>query len=195
MPEVLRGAVVDGATLVAPAPVWDPVTAAALAAERDEAERQGYARGVADGRAEAGAEISRLGQALDAAIADLHAEVSAQRAAAIATDLELVTAVVDAVLGTAPPTPAFELLARVREAATLLDDAALEVRVNPADHALLADAPLDPRLALVADPSVAAGEASVSGTWGQADLRRAALRDAALAQLAAGAGTPDEVTP
>lgn len=191
MAEVLRGAVVGGSTLVAPAPVWDPVTASAMTAEREAAEREGYARGVADGRAEVAAEIARVGGALTAALDHLHAELAAQRDTATAVDLELVIGVVDAVLGAAPPAAAMTVLDRVREAAALLDDPNLEVRLNPADLAVIAGAALDPRLELVGDDTVGPGEAEVTGTWGRADLRRAALRDAALAQLAGPLAGPE----
>jgi flagellar assembly protein FliH len=182
--EILRGAVVGGSTLVAPAPVWDAVTASAITAEREAAKREGYARGVADGRAEVAAELARVGGALTAALDHLHAELAAQRDAATAVDLELVLGVVEAVLGVAPPAAATTVLDRVREAAAMLDDPSLEVRINPGDLAVIAGAALDPRLELVGDDTVAPGEAEVNGTWGRADLRRAALRDAALAQLA-----------
>jgi flagellar assembly protein FliH len=186
--DVLRGTVVGGSTLVAPAPVWDAVTAQAIAAERDAAEARGHARGLAEGRAEAAGEIARLGQALELAFASLRAEVAAQREAAVTADLDVACAVIDEVLGTAPPTDALLLLDRVREVAAMLDDPTLEVRLHPDDQAVLAGAALDPRLSLVADPTVARGEASVDGTWGRADLRRRALRDAAFAQLTAGHG-------
>lgn len=185
MPEVLRGTVVGGSTLVAPAPIWDAVTAAAIAAERDDAEGRGYARGVADGRAEAAGEVARLAASLTGLLDRLHAEVAQQREAAIAVDLDVVRATVDAVLAEAPPAAATAVLDRVLAAAALLDDPTLEVRLNPTDVAVVDGAGLDPRLDLVADPAVAPGEATLTGTWGQADLRRAALRDAALAQLAA----------
>ncbi|WP_052668820.1 hypothetical protein [Nitriliruptor alkaliphilus] len=185
MPEVLRGTVVGGSTLVAPAPVWDAVTAAAVAAERDDAERRGYQRGVADGRAEASADVARVAAALAGLLDRVYAEVAAQRDAAVAIDLDLVRATVDAVLGSAPPAAATAVLDRVRDAAAMLDDPTLEVRLHPSDHAAVAGAALDPRLDLVADATVEPGDATVTGTWGQADLRRAALRDAALAQLTA----------
>lgn len=190
MAEVLRGAVVGGSTLVAPAPVWDPVTASAMTAEREAAERQGYARGVADGRAEVAAELARVGGALTAALDHLHAEVAAQREVATAVDLDLVLGVVDAVLGAAPPTAALTLLERVREAAAVLDDPTLQVRLHPSDLAVVSGAAVDPRLELVGDDTVTPGEAEVTGTWGRADLRRAALRDAALAQLVASSEAP-----
>ncbi len=185
MPEVMRSAVVGGSTLVAPAPVWDPITAAAMASERDAAHAEGFASGLAQGRAEAAAAIDRVSAALSAALDGLHAEVAAQRELATVTDLTLVRAVVDAVLGDAPPASALAVLDHVREAAAMLDDAALEVRLSPADHDVVAGAELDPRLTLVADPTVAAGEATVAGTWGRADLRRDALREAAIAHLTA----------
>jgi flagellar biosynthesis/type III secretory pathway protein FliH len=192
LPEVLRGAEVGGATLVAPAPVFDPATAAAVAAERQAADAAGYARGLAEGRAAAAEGIARLAASMDAALASLQGELAAERETALATDLTLVQAVVEAVLGSAPPTAALTLLDRVREAAAMLDDPRLEVRVHPGDHTVLADASLDPRIDLVADPAVAAGDATVAGTWGQADLRRTALRESALAQLTA---THHEVAP
>jgi flagellar assembly protein FliH len=189
--EVLRGAVVGGSTLVAPAPVWDEVTARVIADERAAAEVTGHARGVREGRAEAAAELAHVREVVSTAVAALHAEVRAQREVAVATDLDLVLAVVDAVLGQAPPASAVVLLERIGEVAALLDDPALEVRCNPGDLDVLGGASLDPRLTLVADGSVPPGEASVAGTWGRADLRRAALRDAALALLTAGStGVP-----
>jgi flagellar biosynthesis/type III secretory pathway protein FliH len=188
LPEVLRGAVVGGSTLVAPAPVWDAATTAAIDAERVQAEERGYTRGLAEGRAAAAAEIGRAAAAVSSAIASLRAEVVEQREAAIAVDLELVRATVDAVLGVAPPASAEIVLDRIRDAATMLDDPTLEVRLHPADLAGLEGGAFDPRLTLVADPAIGPGEAAISGTWGRADLRRAALRDAALAHLTAGDG-------
>lgn len=185
MPEVLRAAVVGGSTLVAPAPVWDPVTAAAIDAEREAAERRGYERGVADGRTEAAAALARTAAALTAALDGLHAELVDQRRTAIAADLELVRTTVEAVLDEAPPTSALALLGRITEAAAMLDDPVLEVRLHPEDLAVLDGADLDPRLQLVPDAAVALGEATVAGTWGRADLRRARLREVALAQLTA----------
>ncbi|MEX2503416.1 MAG: hypothetical protein WD378_01120, partial [Egicoccus sp.] len=70
---------------------------------------------------------------------------------------------------------------RVREAATVLDDDPLEVRLHPEDHAALHDAPRDPRLVLVADRTVAAGDAALRGAWGGAELTRGAMLEAAVA--------------
>lgn len=186
MPEILRTVVVEGTTLVAPAPVFDPATAAAVAAERDAAAADGYARGLADGRAAATDALGGLLATVTTALDRLHAEVATQRAAALAVDLDLVARVVDAVLATAPP-PALDVLReRLAAAVAVLDDDRITVRVHPGDLAALDATLADRRIELVADPALAAGEAAAAGTWGRADLTRDGLRAAALEVLTVG---------
>lgn len=187
MAELLRLTVDDTArTLAAPTPILDAVTAdvvdRAAAAARAEGHAQGYAEGEAAGRVTAAETAARLAAQLDA----LLTELLAQRAATRDADLHLATQLATAVIGATPPASALEVLDRVRQAATVLDDDPLEVRLHPDDVAALDGAAHDSRLRLVADPSVAAGDAVLTGAWGGAELTRAAMLDAAVALRDAG---------
>lgn len=184
MPEVLHTEVVGARPLRAPAPSFDAVTRAALEAATAEAEARGRAAGEAAGRAAARAELADAADAVVGAVTALHAEVVAQREAALARDLDRVTAVVTAVLGQAPPATAALLAARLRDAVALLDDAALPVRLHPDDAAALADVLDDPRVTLRPDPTIARGDALIEGGWGRAELTRAAITRAVLDTLA-----------
>ncbi|MFA9446415.1 hypothetical protein [Egicoccus sp. AB-alg6-2] len=183
MAELLRVAVADDVrTLAAPSPVLDPATAVVVEQAAAAARAQGRAEGEAAGRRTATDAAMQLGGRLDA----LLQELLTQRAAARAADLELAARLAAAVLDATPPTSALHLLDRVRDAAAVLDDDPLEVRLHPDDEAAIASAPRDPRLHLVADPSVAPGDAVLTGAWGGAELTRAAMLDAAVALHAEG---------
>lgn len=184
MPEVLRTEIVGAQTLARPGAVLDPATAEVLAAEVAAAEARGHAAGEAAGRAAARAELDRAVAAVTDACRQVHDELREQRRTACATDLDLAAAVADAVLGRCPPDDALTVLDQVRDAVTMLDDDPLELRLHPDDLAALDGATLDPRLRLHADRTLAPGDATVRGDWGDADLRRTALTRAALAALA-----------
>ncbi|MFA9430931.1 hypothetical protein [Egicoccus sp. AB-alg2] len=178
MAELLRLTVSDDVrTLAPPAPVLDPATAAVLDRAVADARAQAYAEGEAAGRRAAAAAATQVAGRLEA----LLQETLAQRDAARTADLALAAELASEVLAATPPTPALDLLDRAREAAALLDDDPLEVRLHPDDHAALAGAPLDARLRLSADPAVARGDARLVGTWGGAEVTRAALLQAVTA--------------
>ena len=192
MAELLRLTVDEGVqTLVAPQAVLDPATAAVVERAADAAHARGYAEGIAAGRVAASASAAEVVAKLDG----LLAELLAQRAAAREADLALAVRLATDVLGATPPIDALALLDRVREAATVLDDDPLEVRLHPDDHAAIGNAPRDPRLQLVADPAVGAGEAVLAGAWGGAALTRAAMLEAAAALHDAGHARRTGVAP
>lgn len=184
MPEVLRTEVVGARSLGAPASSFDPATAAAVDAAVDAAERRAFAAGEAAGRQAAHAELAATVGAVSDALDAVRSELVDQRGTATSRDLACVEAVVTAVLGEAPPTAARVLVARVREAVDRLDDPQLPVRLHPADADTLGSLLDDPRIELVADPQVARGDARIEGTWGRAELTRAAVTRAVLATLA-----------
>jgi flagellar biosynthesis/type III secretory pathway protein FliH len=169
-------------TLAAPKAVLDPATAAVVAQAADAAHARGYAEGIAEGRIAASAAAAQIVARLD----EVLGELLAQRAAAREADIGLAARLAADVLGATPPVDALALLDRVHEAATVLDDDPLEVRLNPADLAAIGSAPHDRRLQLLADPAVAPGEAVLGGAWGGAALTRAAMLDAAIALHDAG---------
>lgn len=189
MPEVLRLDVAADAvrSLTGPTPVLDPTTAAVVEQAVAEAQRRAYAEGEAAGRRaavdEATSAATRIVTALGGAIDQLMAELAGQREAATTASLQLARVVAAAVVGATPPPEALALSDRIHDAVRLLDDDPLQVRVNPADAAALEGLLSEPRLALVADASVAAGDARVVGQHGGAELTRAALLDAALEVL------------
>jgi len=181
--DVLRLTVSDDARVIAaPSPVLDPATSAVVEQAVAAARAQAYAAGAAAGRqaasAASGAAVVELAGRLDALV---H-EVAAQRETAGQVDVALAVELASEVLSATPPASALEVLDRVRDAATVLDDDPLAVHLHPDDHAMLADAPLEARLRLVADPSVGRGDARLVGAWGGAEVARAALLDAVTAQ-------------
>lgn len=189
MPEVLRTDVaVERHRLVGPRPVWDPATRDAVDLEVAAAQARGHAAGQIAGRRDAEQATARVVATLGAALDTLHAEVVAQRAAAATADLAVVEAVLAAVLDVCPPAAATTVLDRVREAAALLDDDVLEVRLSPDDLAVVAGASLDPRLRPIADPTLAPGDARVAGSWGRAELTRRELTRVALDAVSSGEG-------
>lgn len=187
MTEVLRTAVVGAVTLRPPAAAFDRATSDVLQAEIAAAAAAARADGHAQGREAATREIDRAVAGIVAAVDRAAAEVAGQRAQAVAADLAVVAHVVDAVLAACPPDATDAVATRIREAVARLDDDVLDVRVSPHDAQLLGSQPFDPRVRLLADPSVAPGEAHVAGTWGRAELTRAALTRAALEAIAPGA--------
>lgn len=183
MAELLRIEVDETArTLAAPRAVLDPATEAVVDQATRAAHARGYAEGLAEGRNAASAAAAQVVAKLD----EVLRELLAQRDAAREADLGLAARLAADVIGATPPVDALALLDRVRDAATVLDDDPLEVRLNPADHAAIGDAPRDRRLQLVADPTVAAGEAVLAGAWGGAELTRDAMLQAAAALHEAG---------
>ena len=176
-------------TLAAPRAVLDPATTAVVERASDAAHARGYAEGIAAGRTAAAAAAAQIVARLD----EVLAELLAQRDAAREADLALAARLATDVLGATPPVDALALLDRIREAATVLDDDPLEVRLNPADLAAIGDAPRDRRLQLLDDPAVAAGEAVLAGAWGGAEMTRAAMLEAAMALHAAGHAGPADV--
>ena len=182
MPEVLRIPVAEAVhTLAPPRAVLDAPTAAlvdqAVAAARAEAYREGEAAG----RAAATASIEQAVARVVEVVAALHAEVVGQRDTAATVDLQLAAALATEVLDATPPAAALEVLDRVRQAAAILDDDPLEIRLHPETHAVLDGSCEGGRLRLVADPTLAPGDARVVGAWGGAELTRVALLEAAVA--------------
>lgn len=183
MADVLRLTVSDDARVIgAPAPVLDPATYAVVEQAVAAARAQAYAEGEAAGRQAASAAASTAVVALGARLDALVEELATQRRTAAQVDVALAVELATEVLSATPPASALEVLDRVRDAATVLDDDPLAVHLHPDDHALLADAPLEARLRLVADPSVGRGDARLVGAWGGAEVARAALLEAVTAQ-------------
>ena len=184
MPEVLRTEIVGAHRLGSPAPSWDAATRVALDHEVAAAEQRAHAAGYAAGVEEATAGLRDTVAAVVGAVDAVRADLAEQRAVAIARDLHRVEAVVSAVLGTSPPPDAAVLAERLNDAVGRLDDPALPVWLHPDDLDALAPLLDDPRVTLAADPSLAPGEARIEGTWGRADLTRAAVTRAVLDALA-----------
>jgi flagellar biosynthesis/type III secretory pathway protein FliH len=182
LPEVLRIEVADGVRrLGAPDPVLDPAMASVVAAAAADAEARGYREGERAGRGAAEAAAQRGAAAIAGAVQAVHEEIRSQREAACRATLEVAERLAREVVGRTPPDDAMVVLDRVRQVIAALDDDRLEIRVHPDDEAALAGHLDDARLQLVADSSVAPGDARVLGAWGGAELTREALLAAALA--------------
>jgi flagellar biosynthesis/type III secretory pathway protein FliH len=182
LPEVLRIEVGDEVRrLGAPDPVLDPAMAAIVESAAAAAEGHGYREGERAGRAAAEAAAERGAAAIVDAVQGVRDEIRSQREAACRATLDVAERLAREVVGRTPPDDAMVVLDRVRQVIDALDDDHLEIRVHPDDEAALAGHLDDARLQLVADPSVASGDARVLGAWGGAELTREALLAAALA--------------
>ncbi len=184
MPEVLRIEVDPAATrtLLRPDAVLDPATRETLDTAVAEARTRAFHAGEVSGRAAAASDAERAADRVVAAVRALHDEVSTQRAAAVRASLDLATAVAAAVLDRTPPDDALAIVERVAAALDGLDEDPLEVRVHPSMESALRSVD-DPRVRVVADPSLDAGDARVVGSTCGAELTRQALLDAALELL------------
>ncbi len=188
MPEVLRLEISEdvGAPLGSPTPVLDPPTARLVEQAAADARRQGRREGERTGRAAA----EQAAKGLLDAVRSIQAELADQRAEAVRATAELAQLLATAVLDATPPPDALALLDRVRDTIAALDDDHLEVRLSRDDHAMLtADESVfaGQRLTLVPDRTLTPGEARIVGTFGGAELTRAALLAAAMDVLAGGA--------
>lgn len=191
MPEVLRLDVPAGSRrpLVRPRAALDPATDAEVDRRVAAARAEAYAEGERAGQAAARAQLATLVSGVERAVGSVRDELIAQRAEATRASLTLAGVVAAAVLDATPPAEALDLLARVEDAAEALDDDPIVVRLNPVDHEILAEVGLsDPRLQLMADPCVPAGDARLIGRFGGAELTRERLLAAALEVLGEGAG-------
>ncbi len=164
-----------GRPLSEPDPSADPYTLRAV----EEASDAAYERGRAEGRREALEEARQLGDeagaraaaGAQAAITDLTTELREFRHEQSSTVTDLARGIAEVVLGREPHDGGHALLRRCQEALAALDDTPLVVHANPADATVLRGV-LDADV--VDDPALSLGEARVRGTWGRADLTRAA---------------------
>ncbi len=186
MAEILRQTISgEPHRLVQPRPRLDAVTARHVDELVTEAEARGRRAGEAAGAGAARVAAQRAATAVIARLDDVAEALGAHRRELTAASTELARRVCDAVLARTPPDEASAVLGRVQEAVAALDEEAIEVRLNPDDHAVLGEAVLaDRRLALVADGAVARGDAVLAGRHAGVDLTRAALVEAALAVVA-----------
>lgn len=187
MPEILHLTIDDTAVhrLGAPQATLDPSTMAVLEAKVAEATAQAYAEGEAAGRAAAIAAADRTAQAVQAAVGQVHAELVAQRDEATRLQLDVAAELAEAVIGRVPADDALTVLARVESAMALLDDPALTLHLHPGDHAVIGDRAI-PGITVLADPSVAAGDARITGAHAGAELTRTALLAAVVEAVAEG---------
>lgn len=185
MPDVLRLTVDDTKVhrLAPPVPVLDPPTAAAVDQVVADARVEAFRDGEAAGRAAARAELDRAVAAVTAALEQTRDELRSGRDAMSRASLDLAHAVATAVLDRTPAPEALEVFESVRRAVALLDDAPLRVHLGVDDARVLEGADVDGHLEIVADATIAPGEARVVGPSSGAELTRSALVTAALEQL------------
>jgi flagellar biosynthesis/type III secretory pathway protein FliH len=187
LPEILHVTIDDTAVhrLGAPQATLDASTMAVLEAKVAEAGAKAYADGEAAGRAAAAASAARTAQAVEAAVARVHAELVAQREQATRLQLDVAATLAEAVLGRVAPDDAQVVLTRVQAAMALLDDPELTLHLHPEDHAVLVEHTI-PGVTLQADPSVALGDARITGAYAGAELTRTALLAAVVEALREG---------
>lgn len=137
--------------------------------------RQGYDAGRARGEAEIRASADQVAGALQAAVENVRTEIAE---AGRLSSRQLLTAALDLIerLAGELTIDADILCGRIEEALAELDGAPLQVRVASADAAhVRAGLSSDPRVEVVDDPALEAGEARITGEWCEADLRREAV--------------------
>jgi len=161
----------------------DPRLRALLDDETGRARDAGYALGLVDGQAQAGARVESLAAAIALAAAETGAQIAEARRSTIGGVVALAEAIAEAVIGRTPHDGGHSTLARVEQALEHLEDRPLTIVVHPVDEELLARA-LEGRsgLAVRADGRLTPGEARLEGGWSHADLTReaawAAVREA-----------------
>lgn len=170
-------------------PRFDPEATAAI----EQARREAYARGHADGAASAvenaHREAARVLSALREQLEPLAEQLEAVRRARAEVDVELALAIAEAVVGVAPAPDAAELGNRLRDALSVLDEPHVTVRLHPDDEPLVRRlvAAIEERglaeLSLVSDTSVPPGEARVSGRWARANVGRQSALSAVRAMI------------
>jgi flagellar assembly protein FliH len=185
LPDVLRTHVAGAEVhrLRLPRPVLDPATSVVLDEAVERARAEAFEEGRAAGRAENSADLGRAATAVTGAVDALRAELATTRTEATRASLELARRIAVAVVDGTPPPEATEVLARVRDAIALLDDAPMRVQLSPGDADRLEGARLDGGVELIADPTLRPGEARIAGPCSGADLTRSALLDAAIELL------------
>lgn len=139
-----------------------------------------YERGRADAVREAAAAADRAARQLALAVAGALEQVAGHlvehREARSRADIDLALVIAEAVLRRAPLPDEVELAAMVRAAVDHLDETRVAVHVHPSSRTALVEAlgtvGGTVEIDVVADPSVAAGQATVGGRWGRAEVSR-----------------------
>lgn len=156
--------------LAAPQPLLlDADWAQVLDEARQEAYQEGHDAGVTDG-AQRIRELTReLGDALDAAVAAVQVQIEVVKSEWSARLLNSAVDLAEQLVGGTAPNREM-LMSRLEKALADLDSPLLEVSVCPDDLETVAAALDDSRTRVVADPSLAPGEARIVGDWCDADL-------------------------
>jgi flagellar biosynthesis/type III secretory pathway protein FliH len=171
--------------LGAPDPVMDEGTRALVERLCQEA----YEQGRVDGAAQAAAQAESSAATLIGVVQRVDAEL---REVAAQADTALALQIAAAVLDREPTDDTTQLLGRIEAALAAIDDDPLVVHASEAETAPLAAALASwshrhgTTVQVVADPTLAAGEARVSGRWGRADLTRRGAWEAVAAVLEEG---------
>lgn len=147
----------------------------------ERAEADAYARGRADGAQDAAdaahAAAQQAATALETAVAEVRCSVHDIAVARAQEVVEVARRLAEVVLGHELQVGGPALLERVLAVVDVLDHGPFEVQVAPVDHELLAGCRLPADTSVVADPTLAAGEARVVGPWSQGDLTLEAILD------------------
>lgn len=138
--------------------------------------REGEARGAAAADARRGAELEQLAAGVAAALDRTLVAARSERDETVESAFELAVAMATAILGHEPSDGGAAVARRVRDTLALLDDPAPVVRVAPDTVATLTAALRDVRgVTVEGDPTLVAGEATITGGWADADLTRSAV--------------------
>lgn len=146
-----------------------------------EAAQEAYERGCRDGAAVA----TEAAQAATVHVTEILQRLDGElRRTAAQVDVALAGQIAAAVLDREPADDTAALLRKVEAALAALDDDPLTVHVNAGDVAPLAEALAamgsahGAEIGVVADPSLAPGDARIAGRWSRADLTRRGAWDA-----------------
>lgn len=180
MASVLRGSTVDPGRVrdVSQPLLLDPAWQALLDGAAERAHQDGLAAGRIEGGREAREAADRIVEALTAAVGEIRAEIqhtlrlSARDLTSEALDL------VERLAGHLPVEPEV-VQARVEDALAALDGERLRVHLPAGYVDRLRDVlGEDPRVEVVEDATLAAGEARITGEWSHAELRWGAVFEA-----------------
>lgn len=190
MAEILRDTTITAPRLLeGPEAALDDATLAVLDAAVADAERRAYAAGHAAGHRDATEAVERATNAVSTRIDTFLSQLANHREALVEASFVLGRRAARAVLDDTPPAQAQQVLDRALDAVRHLDDDRLELRMHPDDAAVVGRGSVDQRLTIVDDPSIASGEARITGQYASLDLTRSALLDSAMDVLT---GLPDE---
>lgn len=152
----------------------DPGFAAQLDEKLDQARREGYDRGFAEGLTRASDRIDSLSNSISASAAALANLDDRSRRQATAALVDLAIEIATRVMDRTPHDGGQALASRLQLELESLPAGPVTIDANPEDIALLAKALPGDGIVVTVDPALKPGEAKLRGEWVMADMTREA---------------------